>query len=74
MLSFLFDAIPALAARPRNRFAKAKFPRVSGNPSQRDADLRMGGGRSQGANSPASAEIHPPSASHPTQRSIRRSR
>ena len=46
MLSFLFDAIPALAARPRNRFAKAKFPRVSGNPSPRDADLRMGGGRS----------------------------
>ncbi len=27
-----------------------QFPRVSGNPSPRDADLRMGGGRSQGAN------------------------
>ena len=50
MLSFLFDATPALAARRQNRFAKAKFPRVSGNPSPRDADLRMGGGRSQGAN------------------------
>ena len=64
---------PALATRFRDRFAEAKFPRVSGNPSPRDADLRMGGGRSQGANSPASADIHPPSASHPIQRSIRRS-